>query len=189
MSSIPDDATLYKRCKFKDISDCANIIQNDVEHLKAWSDVNSLVFNGTKTKTMIFSTRQMSRYHHLDNADTYSVVLNGSEAENRIERKDSMKIVGMKVDQHLKWEEHVANVIKSSHDTLRSPRLSKRFTPYKLRKRLAAALILSKIDYDNAVYYNVRKFQTKRLQKVQTISARYVLNLYAKECDVIKVVQ
>ena len=95
----------------------------------------------------------------------------------------------MKVDQHLKWEEHVANVIKPSHDTLRSPRLSKRFTPYKLRKRLAAALILSKIDYDNAVYYNVRKFQTKRLQKVQTISARYVLNLYAKECDVIKVVQ
>ena len=71
-----DDTTLYKRCKVKDIPDCANIIQNDVEHLKAWSDVNSLVFNGTKTKTMIFSTKQMSRYHHLDNADTYSVVLN-----------------------------------------------------------------------------------------------------------------
>ena len=94
---LADDTTLYKRCKVKDIHDCANIIQNDVEHLKAWSDVNSLVFNGTKTKTMIFSTKQRSRYHHLDSADTYSVLLNGNEAENRIERKDSLKILGMKV--------------------------------------------------------------------------------------------
>ena len=44
-----------QRCKVKDMPDCANIIQNDVEHLKAWSDMNSLVFNGTKTKTMILS--------------------------------------------------------------------------------------------------------------------------------------
>ena len=47
---------------------------------------------------MIFSSRQMSRYHHLYNADTYSVVLNGNEAKNRIERKDSTKILGIKVD-------------------------------------------------------------------------------------------
>ena len=106
-----DDTTLYKRRKVKDISDCANIIKNDAEHLKAWYDVNSLVFNGTKTKTMIFSTRQMSWYHHLDNAHTYSVVSNGNEAENRIKRKNSMKILGMKADQHLTWEEHVANGI------------------------------------------------------------------------------
>ena len=45
---FPDDNTLYKRCKLKYIPDCANIIQNDVEHLKAWSDVSILVFNGTK---------------------------------------------------------------------------------------------------------------------------------------------
>ena len=102
------DDTLNKRCKVKDIADSANVIQNNVQQLKTWSDVNSLVFNGAKTKTMIFSTRQMNRYHHLDNADTYLVILNGNEAENSIERKDSMKILGMKVHQHLTWEEHVA---------------------------------------------------------------------------------
>ena len=177
--------TLYQRCKVKDIRDCANIIQNDVEHLKAWSDVNSLVFNGKKTKPMILSTRQMSRYHNLDNTDTYSVVLNGNEAENRIERNDSMKILGMKVDQHLTWEEQVTNVIKSSYDKLWSLKLLKRYTPYKLRKT-AEALILSKIDYVSFVYQKVQKFLIKRLQKVQTISAGYVLNRYAKECDVIK---
>ena len=42
-----------------------------------------------------------------------------------------MKILGMKVDQHRTWEEHVVNVIKSPYDTLRSLKLLKR---YKLRK-------------------------------------------------------
>ena len=181
-----EDTTLYKSCKVKDVPNCTNIIQNDVKHLKTWSDVNSLVFNGTKTKTMIFPIRQMIQYHHLDNAGIYSVVLNGNEAENRIERKDSTKILGMKVDQHLTWEEHVANVIKSSYDTLQSLKLLKRYNPYKLRKTLAEALILSKIDYGRVVYQNVSKFLIKRLQKVQTISAGYVLNGYAKESDVIK---
>ena len=87
----------------------------------------------------------MSRYHHLDNADTYSVALNGNKTENRVKRKDSMKILGMKVDKHLTWEEHVANVIKSSYDTLRLLKLLKKYTPYKVRKILAEALILWKL--------------------------------------------
>ena len=69
----------------------------------------------------------------------------------------------MKVDQHLLWEEHVANVVKSSYDTLRSLKLLRRYTPYKLRKALAEALILSKIDYGSFVYQNVPKFLIKRL--------------------------
>ena len=31
---VADGTTLYKRCKVKDIPVCANIIQNDAEHLK-----------------------------------------------------------------------------------------------------------------------------------------------------------
>ena len=68
---------------------------------------------------------------------------------------------------------------------LQSLKLLKRYSPYKLRKT-AEALILSKIDYGSVVFQNVPKFLIKRLQKVQTISAGYVLNRYAKECDVIK---
>ena len=84
-----------------------------------------------KLRPRFCSTRQVSRYHHLDNADTYSVVLNGNEAENRTGRKDSMKSLAMEVDQHVTQEEHVANVIKSSNDTLQSLKLLKRYSPYK----------------------------------------------------------
>ena len=42
------------------------------------------------------------------------------------------------------------------------------------------------MDYGSFVYQIVPKFLIKRLQKFQTISAGYVLNCYAKGCDVIK---
>ena len=171
-----DDTNLYKRCNVKYIPDCANIIQNDVEHLKAWSNVNSLVYDGTKTKAIIFPTRQMRSVLSFRQADTYSVVLNGNEAENRIERKGRMEI---------QWEEHVVNVIKSLYDTLRLLKLLKKYTTCNLTKT-AETLILSKIDYGSLVYLNVPKCLIKRLQKVKTISAGYVLNRYAKECDGIK---
>ena len=107
--------------------------------------MNCLVFNGTKTKTRISSTRQTSRYHHLDKAGTYSIVLNGNEAENRFEEKYSMKILGMKVDQHLTREEHVATVMKPSYDTLRSLKFLKRYSSYKL----------GKTAYGSVIYQNV----------------------------------
>ena len=128
----------------------------------------------------------MSRYLHLDNTGTYSVVLNRAELKNRTVRKDSMRILGAKVDKLLTWEEHIDDVIKASYDTLRSLKLLKIYTPGKLRKTLTEVLMFSKIDYGNAVYQNVPKFPVKRLQKAQMISAGYVLNSYAKECDVIK---
>ena len=93
--------------------------------LKAWTYVNVLVFNRMKTKAMIFSTRQMSRHHHLGNSDTCSVVLKENGAENRVKRKNIMKILGMKIDQHLTWKERAGNVIKSSYGTLRSLKLFK----------------------------------------------------------------
>ena len=49
--------------------------------------MNSLVYNGTKTKAIIFPTWQMRSILSSRQADTYSVVLNGNEAENKMERQ------------------------------------------------------------------------------------------------------
>ena len=130
-----------------------------------------------------FLNKTDDSHHHLDNTDTYSVELNGNEAENKIERKNSMKILDMKVDQHLTWEEHAVNVIMWY---ITITEISKNVEAYKLRKTLAEALILSEIDYGGVVYQNVPTFLIKGLQNVQMISPGYVLNRCAKECDVIK---
>ena len=73
-----------------------------------------------------------------------------------------MKILGLKVDQYLPWEEHVVNVIKSSYDMLQSLKLLKRHTPHKLRKTAEA---LTKTDYGSVVYQNLPKITDQKITK------------------------
>ena len=55
----------------------------------------------------------------------------------------------------------------------------------KVRKTLAEALILSKINYCNVVYGQLPKYLINRLQRVQNTTAGYVYGRYAKTLDVI----
>ena len=55
----------------------------------------------------------------------------------------------------------------------------------KIRKTLAEALILSKINYCNVVYGQLPKYLINRLQRVQNTTAGYVYGRYAKTLDVI----
>ena len=79
----------------------------------------------------------------------------------------------------------------STHGTLRVLRkfnrrvLRKfnRFTPMNVRKTLAEALILSKINYCNVVYGQLPKYLINRLQRVQNTTAGYVYGRYAKTLD------
>ena len=55
----------------------------------------------------------------------------------------------------------------------------------KVRKILAEALILSKINYCNMVYGQLPKYLINRFQRVQNTTAGYVYGQYAKTLDVI----
>ena len=56
-----DDTTIY--FSHKDLSLINNVLQNELNNIKRWCDVNKLVINVTKTKAMVISTHQkQSRY-------------------------------------------------------------------------------------------------------------------------------
>ena len=55
----------------------------------------------------------------------------------------------------------------------------------KVRKTLAEALILSKINYCNVVYGQLPKYLINRLQRVQNTTASYVQGRYDKTLDVV----
>ena len=90
-------------------------------------------------------------------------------------------------DQCLIWIDQINNIIRSVHGTLRVLRKFSRFTPMKVRKTLAEALILSKINYCNVVYSQLPKYLINRLQQVQATTAGYVYGRYAKTLDVINI--
>ena len=103
-----------------------------------------------------------------------------------MERTHSTKLLGVIIHEHLKWNDHVNELLKSSYSTLHALKHLKRLADFKLRKILAESLLLSKIDYAITIYgNNLPKLLSKRIQKLMNSCAGFVLNKYAKESDLI----
>ena len=93
------------------------------------------------------------------------------------------------------WEQNGTEAYPSGtfyFDTLRMPSLhlylfgeNFEISDQKLKKQVAELLILSKMDYADAVFRPLSLKLQKRLQKVENAAASFVLGRYTKEKDVV----
>ena len=151
-----------------------------MEKLLSWSQQNNLIFNCGKFQSILFSSSRLSSKHNLEDS---SVLIRCSGQS--IQQKANLKLVGVIFNQHLPWINQINNIIRSTHGTLRVLRKFSRFTPMKVRKTLAEALILSKINYYNVANGQSAKYLISRLQRVQSTTACYVYGRYDRTLDVI----
>jgi len=103
---------------------------------------------------MLFSTPQLSRVHHLDDRQHPSFNVNYEGFP--IERMTCYKLLGVQFDQHLDWKQHVDKISKAVNGKLNTLKHLKRTANFQLRKQLAETLLLSKIDYCNAILLSNR---------------------------------
>ena len=139
---------LYDHAKASDLNSCRNTIYQSINKLSAWSKESTLAFNNDKTKVMILSTPQMSRVHRLDEYDP-NIAVSGY----KLERIKSCKLLGVHINEHLKWDDHIKHTVSGCYASLSVLRKLKYLAKYDLRKQLAETLILSKLDYADLVFY------------------------------------
>ena len=101
-----------------------------------------------------------------------------------IKQKANVKLLGVIFDQHLTRIDQINNIIRSTQGTLRVLRKFSRLTPMKVRKTLAEALTLSKINYCNVVYGQLPKYLINRFQRIRNTTAGYAYGRYAKTLDI-----
>ena len=106
---------------------------------------------------MLFATQQMARYHNLHGENEVEITVNSKP----IERVSSWKALGMLFQQNLLWNNHITELTSSCYGVLAVLRKLKRFTPLHIRKQLAEALVLSKLDYCNVLYNALPTYLTK----------------------------
>ena len=145
-----DDSTLYHHCTIEELEvNAKQNLEKSLSSLNDWSSRINLVLNETKTKVMLFSTKQMARYHELDQEDCVYMTVNGKSIE-----QVTLKLLGILFQQNLMWNNHIAQLLSSCYGSITVlKKLS--FTPYNIRKQLAEALILSKLDYCNVLYHGI----------------------------------
>ena len=153
-----DDTAIYDHAKASDLNSYRNTIYQSINKLSAWSEESTLAFNNDKTKVMILSTPQMSRVHHLDEYDP-NIAVSGY----KLERIKSCKPLGVYINEHLKWDDHIKQTVSGCYASLSILRKLKYLAKYELRKQLAETLILSKLDYADLVFYPLPQFLLRRL--------------------------
>ena len=116
----------------------------------------------------------MSRAHALH--DYYPAVsCNGK----LLERVTTAKILGVHMDEHLTWADHMTCLLSSCYAALAVLRKLRNLAPYRVHKQLVESLVMSKLDYRRVVFYPLPEYQMKRLRRVQTTCAGCVLGRYA----------
>ena len=151
-----DDTTLYRHCKPSDLQQCESELQCALNNMSSWSQECNLALNPGKTKTMLLSTLQRSRVHHLHEYVT-SLCIGG----NQLERLESVRLLGTQLYHHLTWTNEITTKISSCYKILSVLRKLKHLAPYKIRKQLSECLVLSKLDYNDIVSHPIPEYLVK----------------------------
>ena len=80
-------------------------MQDSLDLVSNLCDNNHMVINPTKTKSMTIATRQK---HQL----SFDLVLNGA----KIDQVSEHRLLGISIDNKLRWDSHTDNVLKLSRD-------------------------------------------------------------------------
>ena len=89
---------------------------------------------------------------------------------------DSLKLLGVTLDRHLAFGQHVQNVCRTSQYHIRALRHIRSSLTADMARTVACALVNSRLDYANAVLYKTSRANITKLQRVQNSLARVIMN-------------
>ena len=80
-------------------------LQGDINRIADWTSENRMVLNTSKTKTLLVTGQRLEKKISIR---ALKIACNGSE----IEQVTSQKLLGVTLDSHLNFNEHVNNLCK-----------------------------------------------------------------------------
>ena len=126
----------------------------------------------------------LDRVHHLR-----EISLDLKISEEGLERVEQTKLLGVHLHELLKWDQHLKQLVwKSCYGSLSVSR--KVFAHFNLRKYLAQALVLSKINYCESciLTFTLPDFLLKHLQRLQFAAATFTRGRYVRDFSLLKLV-
>ena len=141
-------------------------ITNCLIKISKWMEEHFLCLNQGKTKILVFAPPAVK-----SNILIRGVNLNGS----CIRFVESAKNLGVILDDVLSFETQINRVTKSCFYIIRRLSSIKFFLNQEQLQTLVSALVFSRLDYCNALYYKLPVNLVKKLQHVQNCAARLVV--------------
>ena len=162
-----DDTQMYIAISKSDVTVQIGTLERCISAVHEWLLHNGLSLNPTKSDAIQFS---ISRARS-SAASIASVNVSGAV----IQPAPTVKSLGVTLDTHLSFDQHVDNVCKSCYYHIRALRRVRDSLPDDVAKTVASSIVTSRLDYCNSLYYNMSSANVAKLQRVQNTLARVVL--------------
>ncbi len=153
----PDDPTVTAR-----VAAC-------LSDISSWMMDHHLQLNLAKTELLVFSANPS--LHH-----NFSIQLGSST----ITPSRTARNLGVVIDDQLSFADHIATMARSCRFALYNIRKIRPFLSEQAAQLLVQALVLSRLDYCNALLAGLPTCTIKPLQLIQNAAARVVFNLAEK---------
>ena len=144
-------------------------INDCLRNVSSWMNSFFLKLNQSKTKILVLAPPTLAS----------SINIHGTFLdEGCIRFVDCAKNLGVWLDQHLNLKTHIQKVVSSCYIILREISKIKSFLPKEALNTLVTSLVLSKLDYCNALYFNIGSHEINMLQSVQNSATGLVFGIF-----------
>ncbi|XP_060810695.1 uncharacterized protein LOC132904396 [Amyelois transitella] len=166
-----DDVQLYISDVPNNISQAVIKLNEDLGRIAEWSLRNSLTLNPKKSNYIVLGSRfQLASIINED--------LGVKIGNDVISRAMEVRNLGLIVDPQLRFESHVASLVKSCFYRLKVIYKIRNLLTEEVRIRLCETLILSRLNFGDIVYGPRLLCKTQRLiQRIQNACARFCFNI------------
>jgi len=154
-------------CRLSIIPNELITLQSCLSSLHVWFCENGMALNPSKSDAILFGTAQ-----HLK---TMSSLTSVKIADSAIQFSDTVKILGVTLDSNLTLESHIKAISKSCFYHIRSFRQIRPSMDRSMAMAVASALVSARLDYVNSILFGCPQKHIYRLQRVQHVLARVVM--------------
>ena len=160
-----DDSSLH--CSDKNIESVQFSLQQSINQVSSWCDQNHMALNPQKTKSMVLTSRQKHQRIPL----TLKLEVNG----NVIEQVHEHRVLGVIVDEELKWQSHINHISKQLARNLFLLNRLRHYVDIPTRKLFFEAHCLSRINYASTIWGNASEVHLKRINSLHRRAAKLIL--------------
>ena len=160
--------TTFKPSKLdhKEELDTIATIESTMLDIKSWMDQVHLKLNEAKTEFIYFFWPSQ-----LGKCTTTTIDVNGET----ITRSSITKYLGAHLDSALNFKQHIKTKCKATVFNLQHIHATRKYLTKSTSNKLMVSLVISHLDYINALLGGLPKCSIDQLQRVQNIAAKIVL--------------
>jgi len=163
-----DDTQLHLTMSADNTTAGLSILAACTSDVRLWYMQNGLQLNPDKSEALVIGTSQQL---HQASAVVPSVNVAGVD----LPVAEQMKVLGVVLDRRLAFDKHATAVARSCNYHIQAIRHIRHLFTQELAQTLACSLILTRIDYCNALLHGAPTGTITKLQRVQNNAARVVL--------------